>query len=296
MRFFNINIEGPDCSGKTTLYNRLHKETNFKYNIQDRSCMSMFVYAKMYEREDASLWFDKILDDLKRLDMLYILLLPSENTILNRLEIRGDEFQDNDSILKVRSYFRNIAKMGFGSYPNVLVLEEDALEANIDKSLQFINALNDMPGQELIKSLVFNSGRNELVDVQCKEKVDRNNLDLTVLDFPQEKKYYEKIEFEFFNKIFREFTGLNEYNQAQKHDSRRFVYTDESCISMIHVLWRQNKLNVSATLRSSNVSKTLWADYEFLKILSVKTAKEMSLPEDIDINLSVNIRSAHIVP
>ena len=296
MRFFNINIEGPDCSGKTTLYNQLHKKTSFKYNIQDRSCMSMFVYAKMYEREDASLWFDKILDDLKRLDMLYILLLPSENTILNRLEIRGDEFQDNDSILKVRSYFRNIAKMGFGSYPNVLVLEEDDLEANIDKSLQFINALNDMPGQELIKSLVFNSGRNELVDVQCKEKVDRNNLDLTVLDFPQEKKYYEKIEFEFFNKIFREFTGLNEYNQAQKHDSRRFVYTDESCISMIHVLWRQNKLNVSATLRSSNVSKTLWADYEFLKILSVKTAKEMSLPEDIDINLSVNIRSAHIVP
>ena len=296
MRFFNINIEGPDCSGKTTLYNRLHKETNFKYNIQDRSCMSMFVYAKMYEREDASLWFDKILDDLKRLDTLYILLLPSENTILNRLEIRGDEFQDNDSILKVRSYFRNIAKMGFGSYPNVLVLEEDDLEANIDKSLQFINALNDMPGQELIKSLVFNSGRNELVDVQCKEKVDRNNLDLTVLDFPQEKKYYEKIEFEFFNKIFREFTGLNEYNQAQKHDSRRFVYTDESCISMIHVLWRQNKLNVSATLRSSNISKTLWADYEFLKILSVKTAKEMSLPEDCPINLTVNIRSAHIVP
>ena len=296
MRFFNINIEGPDCSGKTTLYNRLHKETNFKYNIQDRSCMSMFVYSKMYEREDASLWFDKILDDLKRLDTLYILLLPSENVILDRLEVRGDEFQDKDSILKVRSYFRNIAKMGFGSYPNVLVLEEDDLEENVNKSLQFISSLNEMPGQELIKSLVFNSGRNELIDVQCKEQVNKNNLDLTVLNFPQEKEYYKKIEFEFFNKIFREFTGLNEYNQAQKHDSRRFVYTDDSCISMIHVLWRQNKLNVSVTLRSSNVSKTLWADYEFLKILSVKTAKEMSLPEDCIINLSVNIRSAHIVP
>jgi thymidylate kinase len=296
MRFFNINIEGPDCSGKTTLYNQLHKKTNFKYNIQDRSCMSMFVYAKMYEREDASLWFDKILDDLKRLDTLYILLLPSESTILDRLEKRGDEFQDKDSILKVRSYFRNIAKMGFGSYPNVLVLEEDDLDRNINKLLQFINSLNEMPGQELIKSLVLNSGRNELVDVQCKEVVDKNQLDLTVLDFPQEKEYYEKIEFEFFNKIFREFTGLNEYNQAQKHDSRRFVYTDDSCISIIHVLWRQNKLNVSATLRSSNVSKTLWADYEFLKILSVKTAKEMSLPEDCAINLTVSIRSAHIIP
>jgi len=296
MRFFNINIEGPDCSGKTTLYSQLHKETNFKYNIQDRSCMSMFVYAKMYGREDASLWFDKILDDLKRLDTLYILLLPSEKTILNRLQKRGDDFQDKDSILKVRSYFRNIAKMGFGSYPNVLVLEEDDLETNINKTLQFINALNEMPGQELIKSLVFSSGRNELIDVQCKEEVNRNHLDLTVLDFPQEKEYYEKIEFEFFNKIFREFVGLNERNQAQKHDSRRFIYTSDSCISMIHVLWRQNKLNVLATLRSSNVSKTLWADYEFLKILSVKTAKEMSLPEDCVIKLTVDIRSAHIVP
>ena len=296
MRFFNINIEGPDCSGKTTLYNRLHKATNFKYNIQDRSCMSMFVYAKMYEREDASLWFDKILDDLKRLDTLYILLLPSEETILNRLKVRGDEFQDKESILKVRSYFKNIAKMGFGSYPNVLVLEADDLKTNINKTLQFIDSLNEMPGQELIKSLVFSSGRNELIDVQCKERVDKNNLDLTVLNFPQEKEYYKKIEFEFFNKISNELSSLNEYDQIQKNDSRRFIYTDDSCISMIHVLWRQNKLNVSATLRSSNVLKTLWADYEFLKILSVKVVKEMSLPEDCDIILSINIRSAHIVP
>ena len=65
---------------------------------------------------------------------------------------------------------------------------------------------------------------------------------------------------------------------------------------MIHALWRQNKLNVSATLRSSNVSKTLWADYEFLKILSVRIADEMSLPQGTHINLTVNIRSAHIVP
>ena len=296
MRFFNINIEGPDCSGKTTLYNKLHKATNYQYNIQDRSCMSMFVYAKMYKRNNTSLWFDKILDDLKRLDTLYIIMLPSENVLLERLKARGDELQDEVSVLEVRNHFRNLAKMGFGSFPNVLVLEEEDLETNVNESLRFINTLNEMPGQELIKSLVFNSGRNELIDVQCKEQVNKNQLDLTVLNFPQEKEYYEKIEFEFFNKIFKEFAGLNEYNQAQKHDSRRFVYSDDSCISMIHVLWRQNKLNMSVTLRSSNVSKTLWADYEFLKILSVKTAEEMSLPEDCDVNLTVNIRSAHIVP
>ena len=295
MRFFNINIEGPDCSGKTTLYNALHKATDFKYNIQDRSCISMFVYAKMYKR-DTAIWFNKILDDLKRLDTLNIILLPSEETILKRLAERGDDFQDRKSILLVRKHFRNVAKIGFGMFPNVLVLEEDDLEENVNKSLSFIDSLNDMPGQELIKSLVYNSGRNELVDVQCKEVVDRKSLDYEVLDFPQEKEYYFNITQELTKKIFKEFSGLNEYKTPQKHDSRRFIYTDDSCISMIHALWRNNKLNISATLRSSNVSKTLWADYEFLKILSVRVADEMSLPEDADIELTVNIRSAHVVP
>lgn len=296
MRFFNINIEGPDCSGKTTLYNKLHKETNYRYNIQDRSCMSMFVYAKMYKRDDASIWFNKIIDDLKCLDTLYIVLLPSEETILKRLSERGDELQDEESILEVRDYFRNIAKMGFGGFPNVLVLEEDDLYKNVDLALDFINSLNEMPTGELIKSLVINSGRNELIDVQCKETIDITSLDYTVLNFPQEKEYYQKIQDKITNKIFKEFTGLNEYNAPQKHDSRRFIYTDDSCISFIHALLRQNRLNVSVSLRSSNVIKTLWADYEFLKILSCKIAEEMNISESIPIDLTINIRSAHIVP
>lgn len=296
MRFLNINIEGPDCSGKTTLFSRLHQETNFKYNIQDRSSMSMYVYSKLYKREDSHLWFDKILGDLKRLDTLYVVLLPKEETILSRLKDRGDEFQDEESILKVRNLFFNLVKCGFGHFPNVLMLEEDDLEKNVDLCLDFFDALNDMPGQDLIKSLVINSGRNELVDVQCKESVDVSNLDYTVLDFPQEKVYYEKITTRLTDKIFKEFAGLNEYNVPQKHDTRRIIYTGNSCISFIHALFRQNKLDVSVTLRSSNVIKTLWADYEFLKILSVNIAEAMNLEMTTPINLTVNIRSAHIVP
>lgn len=296
MRFFNINIEGPDCSGKTTLFNKLHKETNFKYNIQDRSSMSMYVYSKLYEKEDSSLWFDKILDDLKRLDTLYVVLLPKEETIISRLKDRGDEFQDEESILKVRSLFFNLVKCGFGHFPNVLTLEEDDLEKNIDLCLDFFDCLNDMPGQDLIKSLVINSGRNELVDVQCKEIVCANDLDYRVLDFPQEKDYYEKITARISNKIFKEFTGLNKYNTPQKHDTRRIIYTGNSCISFVHALFRQNELDVSVTLRSSNVIKTLWADYEFLKILSVNIAEDMNLEMTTPIKLTINIRSAHIVP
>ncbi len=297
MRFTNICIEGPDCSGKTTLFNRLHRETNFKYNIQDRSCMSMYVYSKLYERDNTSFWFDKIIDDIKQLNTLYVILLPTEDTILKRLQKRGDNFQDEESIIKVRNHFFNLAKVGFGSFPNVLVLEDiENLEEKVDISLNFIEALNEMPGNELIKSIVVNSGRNELVDIQCKEEIKIDSLDYNVLNFPQEKEYYEDITQKIEKKLFKEFTGLNEHKLPQKHDSRRFIYSGDSCISLVHALFRQNRLNVSVTMRSSNVIKTLWADYEFLKILSVKMSESMSLGENVPIDLTVNIRSAHIVP
>jgi hypothetical protein len=64
---------------------------------------------------------------------------------------------------------------------------------------------------------------------------------------------------------------------------------------MIHVLFRNNRLNVSATLRSSNILTTLWADYEFLKIVACRAAEALGL-DDYPITLSVNIRSAHKIP
>ena len=177
-----------------------------------------------------------------------------------------------------------------------MCLEETDLNKNIDLTLDFIESLNEMPGQDLIKTLVVNSGQNEIVDVQCKERIDVSSIDYSVLDFPQEKEYYEKITEKLENKIFKEFAGLNEHNVPQKHNTRRIIYTGNSCISFIHALFRGDVLNVSVSLRSSNVIQTLWADYEFLKILSLKIANEMSLPESIAVDLTVNIRSAHIVP
>ena len=295
MRFQNIIIEGPDCSGKSTLFNEIHKRTGYVYNIQDRSCMSMIVYSKMYNRNIESIWFDKLINELKRLDILYITLIPSEGVILERFKCRGDEVQDEKSILEVRKHYINLCKSSLEHYPNILLLENDDFEENVLKSLEFIHGLNEMPTHELIKSLVFNSGRNELTDIKSTEVVNKSNLDFNVLNFPLKKHYYEEIENKLFNKLFKEFSGLNDIRQSQKHDSRRFVFVGEDNISMIHFLWRQNKLNVSATLRSSNILKTFWADYEFLKILSVKAADEMSLPKNCQIDLTINIRSAYIV-
>ena len=293
MRFSNICIEGPDCSGKTTLYYKLHKETDFRYNIQDRSCLSMYIHSKLYGRDDASFWYDKLFDDLKKLDTLYIIIAPKKEVLVRRINKRGDDFQDADSVVTLRDMFFEIGKFRLGFLPNVIFTENDDTTEIMQEALAQIDYLNQMKGGDLIRNFVMNSFSNEVVDISCKDVVTLSNLDEDVLQFPQEKEYYDKIMTTMLTSIHRKMIGLNE--PIQKHDSRRFIYTDESCISMIHALWRQNKLNVSATLRSSNVSSTLWADYEFLKILSYYIAEELGV-EEAPIELTVNIRSAHIVP
>lgn len=295
MKFYNICIEGPDCSGKTTLYNKLHKATNFSYNIQDRSFLSMYVHSKFYNRDDVSFWYDKLHEDLKTLNTLYVVIVPNESVLIERLRLRGDEFQNEKSLLEIRSIFFDISKFYLGFLPNVIFTESDDVEYITKIVLGQLDYLNSLSSGDLIRSFVMNSHVNEVTNISCKETVNINNLDYDVLSFPQEKDYYEKIISNCILKIQKELMGLNEYNVPQKLDSRRFIYTDDSCISMIHVLWRSNQLDVNVVMRSSNVSKTLWADYEFMKILSYYIAKELNVEND-PINLKLDIRSAHIVP
>ena len=295
MRFTNICLEGPDCSGKTTMFNKLHKLTDFKYNIQDRSFLSMFTYSCLNERENKGFWQEKLHDDLKNLNTLYVVILPKEETLVKRLNKRGDEFQDTESIKLLRKYFYNITKFSLHMLPNVLLLEGEDLDENSQLILKTVDALNSACSAEIIKDFVIHSGTNEIVDISCSERINRDTLDYSVLDFPPEKEYYHGIETKIKTKITKEFIGLNNVKTPQKHDSRRFIYTDDSCISMIHFLYRNNRLNVSATLRSSAVTKTLWADYGFLKILSCRIADEMELGS-VPVDLTINIRSAHILP
>lgn len=296
MRFSNVILEGVDCSGKTKLYYEIHKQTNFAYNIQDRGSLSMYVHSVFYDRDDKHHWFTKIMEELKRLDTLYVVLLPKIETILERLNKRGDEFQNEETVQQLYKIFNDTVRFGFGrDLPNILIIEDQELEEKATMVKQRLNDLELARGGDLIKALVVSSGRNELVDVSCTTDVRKEGYDPCALDFPPEKEYYAGITAKVTEKIQKEFLGLNSVKMPQKHDSRRFIYTDESCISMIHFLWRDNALNVSATLRSSNVAKTLWADYEYLKYLCDRVSKEMQV-KDCPIQLQLQIRSAHIVP
>jgi len=99
-----VIVEGPDLSGKTTFIRQLHKATGFYYNIQDRSCLSMLCYAKQYSR-DIETQKQFLREELSDLNNFFVILLPSEEVLLDRLAFRGDEFQNASSVVTLRKLF-----------------------------------------------------------------------------------------------------------------------------------------------------------------------------------------------
>lgn len=292
LRFHNICIEGPDCSGKTTLYNDIHKQTNFKFNIQDRSYLSMKVYSELYDRDDVSSWNKLFWKDIKRNNTLYVILLPNINIIKGRLDKRGDDFQDDKSIVKLYEIFKSNSEV-VKNLPQVIILKDIDTKDNIKNIIDRLDRLNSDTGSSIITDTVMGSGFNELIDVEITESLSRDTLRESVLLNPLEKEYYEKILEEFTTSIEKKLIGLT--GKIQDLNSRQFIYTSETCISMIHLVFREEKFNINVVMRSSNVLHTLWSDYEFLKILCFNCADIFEL-WNTDIEMNLRIRSAHMIP
>jgi hypothetical protein len=292
LRFYNICIEGPDCSGKTTLYNEIHKQTNFKFNIQDRSYLSMKVYSELYNRDDVSFWNKLFWKDIKTNNTLYVILLPSIDIIKGRLSKRGDEFQDDKSIIKLYEIFKSNSEV-VKNLPQVIILKDIDVNENIKSIINRLEKLNSLPGSLIITDTVMGSGFNELVDIEITESLSRETLRESVMFNPLEREYYEKILEDFTTSIEKKLIGLT--GKIQDLNSRQFVYSSDSCISMIHIMFREDKFNIEVTMRSSNVLHTLWSDYEFLKILCFSCADIFEL-WTTNIDMRLRIRSAHMIP
>tara|TARA_Y100001972_G_scaffold24718_1_gene29990 strand:- start:3860 stop:4756 length:897 start_codon:yes stop_codon:yes gene_type:complete len=294
----NIVLEGADCSGKSTLFEVLHKDTSYRYNIHDRSNLSMYIYSDFYQRKDSNKWYNNFWKEIKSFNTLYVILLPKNEVIKDRIDIRGDDKQTVQSAIDLNNKFRKISKFYFRNmFPNILSIDIDekthVSEISDIVQKRLITLENSNPAS-LVRDVVFSSGKNELTDITFSELTysyenKSRPLDWHVLEYPPEKEYYEKIRDQVITNIERVLVT----NQTLA--SRRFIYTDDSCISLIHALYRDNILNVNVTMRSSNVSQTLWADYEFLRIICLDIANAMNIQKS-DINLTVNIRSAHINP
>ena len=297
---FNINtilLEGPDCSGKTTIYAALHKKSSFRWNIHDRSTLSMLCYAIQYGR-DTTQWREKLREELNNINNVFVVLFPPLGTILKRLAERGDEYQTQDSVTKLYTIFEaEIEKIK--DLPNVFVCTSSNLSA--DSLFEHIEAYEQSSYEKLgntIEAHVRASNNLERINLQFSWSDSQfKRIDANALIMKKEVDYYNKTRDKFIKKLQNEKDGHNEYNLKQTSASRRFVMTQDTCISFVQALVRNNNLYMNIVCRSSEVSEIFKCDLHFIaslgKIAKAQLSDALTFIDDVHFN--VTIGSAHII-
>lgn len=290
-------MEGPDLSGKTTFYNKLHNLSNYRWNIQDRSSLSMLVHAKQYNRNTFT-HVENMRKEILDLNNIVILLLPSWEVIMKRFSTRGDEIQNLASLKNVYDLFEEAAT-DLGSHPNFIVMREEI----DDPAAKFMVASL----KEYENSSTLSLSNNCIAACNASESGECLGLNFTLFDdgsfedvsvedlaYEKESDYYADILNKVSDKISKELAGKNEYNRKESHTSRRFIHTSDTCISLVHFLMREEALDCKFFLRSSNVKDTLYYDINFLKYLSSKVYEILQAHGKF-CRMSFVINSGHIL-
>jgi hypothetical protein len=287
-------LEGPDLAGKTTLSLDIHKLTKYRWNIQDRSALSMLIFAKFYNRDSFDL-IENFKNELYNLNNRFIMLLPDWDTISNRYTQRGDELHDLISLKQTYNLFE-AAIEEFGNYPNVMVARnENCLQLIVDNLLR-IESFSLKQIQQQICQLADNSENKEALGVNFTIYDDCNfkHLDEQALEYEKEREYYTKIKDRVVEKIINELCGINSKNTRESKNSRRFIYTDDTCISLANFNYRKDCLDCHFVLRSSNVRDTLYYDLNFLYSLCKLVFNQLGLNDKVYCRMRFTINSAHI--
>lgn len=302
MRLTPINqiiLEGPDLSGKTTLYNRLHKKSGYEWNIQDRSSLSMLVYARLYGR-DEYFHVESLKAELSNLNNVILLLIPPWELIAQRFEKRGDELQNFASLKRVYNLFSEAATE-LENYPNVMTIRAEVDDSMIDDIILNLKRFETKKYHEQAEAF--------MIAAACDKNLEKIGLRLThydsgsfndvsedMLTYEKEVAYYQDIRQKMLRKIFDEIDGKNEYFRKETHESRRFIYSDQSCLSLCHFSLRNEFLYGEFYLRSSNTKETLRYDMNFLKSLARDVFSKLSEYSDIKMcKLDLKIGSSHIL-
>jgi hypothetical protein len=292
----HVVICGPDCSGKSTLYKNIHKISNFRWNIHDRSFLSMICYAEQYGRDSKEHRLGllrEVCDQNNRI----IVLLPPLGTVLQRYRQRGDEFQNEESLMKLYDIFKKESTF-LRLFPNVKFVESESYSKDIAYDcVAWIESLERSSprniGYSIARStkscgndsLVFNT--RILFDL-FEEKNFEDSM-----SYEKESKYYKQIIKQTFTTIDNEISGKNEYSLPQSLNSRRFYYSSDTCISSIHFLIKDDKLEVHSVLRSTDVDRNASFDLKFLCHLSLQTIKRYKWPVN-SVELFTKFNCAHI--
>ncbi len=295
---FNLKtvvLEGVDCSGKTTLFRDIHRATGFKWNIHDRSTLSMLCYAIMYNR-DVDHWRCLLAEEISDLNNVIVVLMPPLVTIKDRLAARGDEFQDLQSIEKLYTIFENEVRR-ISAYPNVLLCCLPQADSNViarwllNYERQTYGRLAEMSYEHARFKL---SGESPFLKMTW-EDTDFKTLSSKALFYEPEIEYYESTRQKLVEKIQAELDGRNEYESKQDLKSRRFVMTQDSCISYTHFMYRDGVLRANIVCRSSEMSRIFPNDIHFIGSLGRTARRELGLSEETPVRFDLTLDSAHVI-
>ena len=290
-----VVLEGVDCSGKTTAFSKIHKLTGFKWNIHDRSTLSMLCYALMYDR-DVEHWRSLLNEELSDLNNVIVILMPDVGVIKSRLAIRGDEFQNIDSIVRLYEIFENeVTKIA--RYPNVLVCRQP--EPNYDTIVKWL--LNyERQSYQRIAGMMLDMCRQKLTAEVNFLKVTWSDTSFSTLmtkalNYEPEIDYYNQTRDSLVKKLCDEKTGHNIYGVPQSLESRRFVLAQDTCISYLHFIYRQGVLHANIVCRSSEMSKIFPNDIHFLAHLGQIARQEIGLSDATPVKFYLTLDSAHVI-
>ncbi len=293
----NIFLEGPDLSGKTTFYENIHKESDYRWNIQDRSGLSMLVHAKFYGR-DTFTCVEHLREELYNLNNITIILLPEWDEIGRRFNLRGDPIQNITSLRKLHDLFSEAA-LELEELPNVFVVrgvaDNHVVKYTLRKLLEYENA-STKSLQENCYSACMTTDSREVVGLNFTlyDSGGFTDIDTADLLYEDEVDYYEDIVNQVTKKIENELEGLNPYERKESFESRRFIYNSETCISLAHFLLRKDVLDCKFFLRSSNVRDTLYYDLNFLKHLSKEVYNKLECTDQF-CRMKFIINSGHVI-
>jgi len=290
-------VEGPDCSGKTTLIKNIHNFTGYKWHIHDRSQISRKIFHEMYNR-NLQYADDDFHSEISNLNNRFIFLLPPFETIEERFNKRGDDIHksigDIKSVYdKFQDGFVNVAGM-----PNVMscfsVATPKAVEA-LSMTISLVEkAMIREVSSQVLRTVEFYGDECFPLEFTLYDdgKFEEASKDSMLYEF--EKEYYEKIYEKLHSKISNEISGKNEYKRPETLLSRRFVYADDSCISFIQVSIRNGVMDFHTVIRSTDVKNIFPHDLEFLYYLS-STCFERFKDDCTSVRLRFNLNSAHII-
>ena len=285
-----IIIEGPDLAGKTTLFNKIHEISKFRWNIQDRSALSMLVYAKMYDRNTFHL-IENLKKELFNLNNQIILLLPPIEVLSKRFLKRGDPIQNLISLKKLHKLFTEF-EIEYGSLPNVTVVKKEIDDSDYISIVGRYFSMEKHTSIHQFPTMCVNSARTqdnkEIAGLRLTYFDDGQFTDVIpeLMEYKGEKEYYLKIREKLHYKM------MQNHADGQDYSSRRIIYNDDSCISLAHFLIRGQMFDAKFFLRSSNVKDTLKYDINFIHFLTSQVYQHYKCKQPVKVEVTLN--SAHI--